>query len=91
MSPLGTGILLAGLAGAIGGIWGGLSTGTGGIVGGIQQGLDLGAAGGMIVGFLSPEARDGAFAVAGVGLLSTLAISMVTQASAALAPKPAGA
>ena len=72
MSPLTTGIVVVVGAGVVGAIYGGLSAGTGGILGGIEQGASLAGLAGLVTGMLSPELRDGAFAVGGVGLLADL-------------------
>jgi hypothetical protein len=76
MSPLMTGIVWVLLGGIAGAIYGGLQTGTGGIFGGVEQGAALVGIGGLITGLLSPEMRDGAFAVGGVGLLTELVLGI---------------
>jgi hypothetical protein len=91
MTPLWTGVVVTLLASAAGGLWGGLATGTGGIVGGIEQGAALAGIGGLIVGLLSDNLREGAFAVAGVGLLTELGLGIGVGVAGYLAPKPASA
>jgi len=89
ISPLGTGLLVVGGGAALGGLVGGLMTGTGGIVGGMQQGIGYAAIGGLVVGLLSQPVREGALAVAGIGLIADVGLGIGQTAAAALAPKAA--
>jgi len=85
MGPILGAVLFAAVLGAAGATYG-AATGGGatGAVGSASQIVGWGALGGLIIGLLSPEWRDGAFAVAGVGLIADVALNLL---SAAITPK----